>query len=464
MAAPRALRGGRLLVALFALGLVVRLVVLWNTSGLEAKIADERDYVRLADGILAGRGFVSDSGQPTSLRPPLYPALVAGTWSVAGPRNMQAVRAVQIVLAALTAWLVFELGRRAFDSRVGAWAAIVVWLYPELVFFNFTILTETLYTLLLVASVLLSVMLVQKPRASTAVACGLALGLGTLTRSVLWPLPFVLCPLLAFMVQGSLRHRVAVPALVLAGYAVVITPWAVRNTRLQGVVTIVDTMGGMNLRMGNYEHTPNERMWDAASIEGERNWVYALSQEGHPAGAAITEGQKEKWAQRKAIEYMLANPGVTVRRAFIKFSDFWGLERTFIAGLQHGLYSPPRWFGILGAGLVLLSCTSVLLFGVAGLWLVRPGWRAHVLLLLPVSAIMVAHTIVFGHPRYHVPLVPILALYACAVVPAFLSGALRRDLVALGTFASAAALLLIWTRQTIFVDGQQVRALFRGLM
>ena len=42
-------------------------------------------------------------------------------------------------------------------------------------------------------------------------------------------------------------------------------------------------------------------------------------------------------------------------------------------------------------------------------------WRVHVLLLLPIVAIMGAHMLAFGHSRYHLPLVPILILYAVAL-------------------------------------------------
>ncbi len=58
----------------------------------------------------------------------------------------------------------------------------------------------------------------------------------------------------------------------------------------------------------------------------------------------VTEGMKDKWAQRKAIEYMRRASGQTFRRSLIKFADFWGLEREFIAGVQQGLFNPPRWF------------------------------------------------------------------------------------------------------------------------
>jgi 4-amino-4-deoxy-L-arabinose transferase-like glycosyltransferase len=458
----RAATGRALLRTALVIGLLFRLVLLWQTDGLGTPITDEQHYRRLGANILAGHGFAMEPGSPTSIRPPLYPAMLAATWFVTGAENLPAVRALQVVLALLTTWLVFVLGRRLYDERVGRIAAAIAWLYPSLIFSNVLILTETLFTLLLVAFVLLAVMLVQEPRARTAVACGAVLGLAALTRSVLWPAPLLLCPLLAWLLRAPVRTRIVLPALVLVAYAAVIAPWAVRNTRLQGVVTIVDTMGGINLRMGNYEHTPEDRMWDAVSVTGDRNWVYALQDE--PLTGPVTEGIKDKWAQRKAIEYMRANPGLTFRRSVIKFADFWGLEREFMAGVREGFFAPPLWFQALATVTILAGFAAVLTGGAAGAWLSPPGdWRLHLLVLFPIALITGAHTIVFGHSRYHFPLMPLLGIYAAALVITRLTG-VGRAAPWWGTAGAAASVTLlcaIWARQVLFVDASRIAALLR---
>jgi 4-amino-4-deoxy-L-arabinose transferase-like glycosyltransferase len=458
----------RLLTAAFLVGAIIRLLLLFYTTGLEPKIADEKQYLQLASSILHGHGFAWSTGEATSLRPPLYPALVAGIWTVAGEGNLQAVRLAQFVIALLTAWLTYLLGRRAFDERTGTIAAAAVWLYPSLVFLNFNILTETLFTCLLVAFVLLAVRLVDSPRYATALACGAALGLAALARSVLWPVPIVLCPLLFLLLRGKHQRALVLSALVFAGYAVVIGPWAIRNTRLQHTFTVVDTMGGMNLRMGNYEFTPEDRMWDAVSLTGEKNWVYALTQDPtvvlEPAGV-FTEGMKDKWAQRKAVEYIRAHPQTTARRDAIKFADFWGLEREFVAAVQQGLYAPPMWFAIVAA-LLMVSCyAAVALLGAAGIWLAPPSrWRVHVLLLLPLVVVTGVHTIVYGHSRYHLPLIPILALYAASVLnwrPSQVPSWWR--IATVGATACVALLIGIWGRQML-VDGERLRLLIGRLL
>src|SRR5258708_29659999 len=117
-------------------------------------------------------------------------------------------------------------------------------------------------------------------------------------------------------------------------------------------------MGGINLRMGNYEYTPDDRMWDAVALTGEKSWVHGLSID--PPGQPVTEGMKEKWAERKAIEYMRAHPGVTARRALIKFADFWGLEREFMAGGLKGLHAAPARVSGIRSLPTLLSSPAIL--------------------------------------------------------------------------------------------------------
>lgn len=457
----------RVAAAIVLAGAALRLLLLFYTGDLEPRIADERQYLQLATSIVHGRGFAWSTGEATSLRPPLYPVFIAGVWSVAGEGNLQAVRVAQFVIALLTTWLTYLLGRRAFDARTGCVAAAIVWLYPSLLFLNFNILSETLFTCLLVAFVLLAVMLVDSPRLLTAAGCGAALGLGALARSVLWPVPLLLCPLLYVLLRGRHRHPAVLSAAVLVGYTLIVAPWAIRNTRLQHTFTVVDTMGGLNLRMGNYEFTPEDRIWDAVSLTGEKSWVYALTQElaATPSAEVPTEGMKDKWAQRKAVEYIRAHPGTTARRSLIKFSDLWGLEREFVAAVQQGLYAPPRWFWILAAVLITVSYALVAVLGIAGIWLAPPPrWRVHLLLLVPLFVITGVHTIVYGHSRYHLPLIPVLALYGGAVLSWRPTPSVRLwRFATIGATACVALLLAIWGRQML-VDGERLRLLLGNLL
>lgn len=455
---------GRWLWAALALGLLFRLIVLTQTTGLGTPIVDEQHYTQLARTLVQDGVYGMSASAPTSIRPPLFPGMVAALWTVTGIDHFQIIRVVNIVLAAVTARLVYLLGCELFTLRVGRFAAAVFWLYPSLVFFEFTILTETLFTCLFVGAILLFARLVRRPTAATALGAGAVLGLAALTRSVLWPLPLVLCPALVLLIPGRLSLRVGLAALVLAGHVAVLSPWAVRNTRLQGVVTVVDTMGGLNLRMGNYEHTPDDRMWNAVNLQGELNWGWAL-REDFPGRTHFTEGEKDKWAQRRALQYIVANPGITLRRSVIKVSDFFGLEREFAAGIGQGLFAPPRWFGMPASVLIIVVYVGVILTGVTGAWLTPAHWRAHITVLLPLLGVLGGHALAFGHSRYHMPLMPVIGVFAVALVIEGWS-AIRRAAgwQLAGAGLSAAALMAIWVYQVLVVDAERIRGLLQQVI
>ena len=172
----------RLLAIAFVAGLAMRFALLWGTAGLGPKVEDEQQYTRIAENVVTGNGFSWAAGQPTSIRPPLYPGLLAATWTLVGTTSFQAIRAIQILLSLATAALVFLLGRAAWNERVGAAGAAICWLYPALIFYDSLILTETLFTFLLIAFVAATVTLVKTPRALAAIACGATLVCNPRTR------------------------------------------------------------------------------------------------------------------------------------------------------------------------------------------------------------------------------------------------------------------------------------------
>ena len=63
----------RALLGVIALAFFLRLALalLWRPS----MVGDATDYVRLADGLAAGAGYVDGLGRATAWRPPGYPAV-----------------------------------------------------------------------------------------------------------------------------------------------------------------------------------------------------------------------------------------------------------------------------------------------------------------------------------------------------------------------------------------------------
>jgi 4-amino-4-deoxy-L-arabinose transferase-like glycosyltransferase len=453
-------RSGRLFLGVLVLGLLLRLVFLYATQNTGLMIEDERHYHQLALNVLHGHGFGWTPETRTSIRPPLYPFFEVFIWKITGTESLLYVRLAQVGLSLLTVYFLYRLGLLVFDQPVAQLAAAGVWLYPSLVAFNFLLLTEVLFTCLLTLVALGYVTLLRTRRAAAAWGTGGALGLAALTRSILWPFPIVLCPLTFFTLHGNWKSRAQLALYLLLGYILVVAPWAVRNTRLQGVFTVVDTMGGLNLLMGNYAYTPLNRAWDAVSLTGEKSWSADLPPT-HPDGPRWTEGRKEKWAVRQAMTYMLAHPALTLQRAAIKCANFWGLERVIIAGWAEGFYHPPQWFAVLGAVAITLAYTLTMLLASLGFFLALPASRTAPFFLVSVIVFVCGvHTVVFGHERYHLPLMPFLLLYAAAAIRQRSWLRLREGMrTATAPVLTCILLLGVWGRELLFVETGRVREL-----
>jgi 4-amino-4-deoxy-L-arabinose transferase-like glycosyltransferase len=450
------------LVTVVAVGFLVKLAILAVTASIEPRIADERDYLVLARSLASGEGFAFPNG-PTSLRPPLYPGFVASVWALAGHESVLAVRFAQVVVGLLTAVLAYHVARALYDERSGVLAAALTTFYPALVFAQGLLLTETLFAFFVMAMVASVVAVFRRPHFGFAALAGVSLGAAALTRSILYPFPAVLAVILLWWLPASLRRRAGLALVLCVSYGLVIGPWAIRNTRLQGVPVLVDTMGGLNLRMGNYEHTPHDRMWDAVSQQGERSWIVGLP--AHPEGGGDwTEGLKERWARSRALEFMLSHPGLTAWRSAIKFGDFWALDRDFVAGVHRGLYAPPLTVTALVGGLLLVAYPVALALGILGAWLVPPRDRhGRWLLLVVVGFVCALHAVVFAHPRYRLPMMPLLLIFAApAISRRSWQGVDWQSWQGRGaalTLASAAAL---WVVQIVWRDWPAIRPLVMG--
>jgi hypothetical protein len=284
---------------------------------------------------------------------------------------------------------------------------------------------------------------------------GLALSLGALTRSILWVCAVPVTLYLVIAGQSSFASRIRSAAIALVTFAVVLAPWAIRNTRLHQTFTLVDVMGGRNVMMGNYEFTPLERSWATITdVRGERAWHRVLAKTRPEGLKGLTQGQIDKEAMRYGVRYFFTHPAQTVPRVLVRFFNFWQLEREIVAGIKEGHWGPAGK-PVVGAAIVIFSgaYAVVALAAIFGFFAAQLGWRQQGLLLLWIALPCAFHTIAFAHSRYHLPIVPILALYAAITLDCLLARdwqVLRRAAIP-GAILSA-LLMAGWLREIVMVD------------
>jgi 4-amino-4-deoxy-L-arabinose transferase-like glycosyltransferase len=450
----------RMLLVILAVGAVLRIaLILACGNGQGTSIIDERDYNLLATNLVQHGEFAIHQGQICSSRPPVYPAVLAVVYSVAGIENFQAVRFVQAGLGLVLVWQVYLFGSRLFDRRTALVAAAITSFYPELIGFTVLLLSEVLFSVFLLAALLALQKYWSKRSLLKLAEAGLWFGVATLTRSVLWP--FV--PMFGLYVfatdKSSFLRRTLAATIAVVAFIAPIAPWTYRNMQLEHAFIAVDVLGGRNLMMGNYEHTLEYRAWDTITVHGPESWDQTLAVET-PNYRELTQGQRDKLAMGRGLRYIADHPLVFLRRSTIKFFNFWQLPRTLIAGMADGRWGPfsrPTIWNI--AGVLFTSYAACLLAGVCGFLLLLPeDRRMHWFLLLIVAFVCGVHTVVFAHARYHLALMPLVFVYSA-------HGMLHwRELwAARGSKAAWLAVtictLLVgsWFWQALWVEGERIR-------
>jgi len=239
-----------LLAGVLLLAMLPRLW-LWLDHGTSGVVypADEDEYYRGAIHILLNQDYY-DTGQ--WLRPPLTSIFLAGVFAVAGV-NIPLAMLVQAIISLLTLVLLAELAHLMSGSRrVALVAALLAGLFLPYASYASQMLSETLFTLLMAATLLLFEAARRRdldPR--WMLMCGLVWGLATLTR----PIAFYALPLTVGLiwVGGAVvrrglrqrwlpalpvRRRVWAGAALLAGFVLINTPWVIRNYAVHGLSLI----------------------------------------------------------------------------------------------------------------------------------------------------------------------------------------------------------------------------------
>ncbi|MBN2021532.1 MAG: glycosyltransferase family 39 protein [Pirellulales bacterium] len=443
------------IAAVILVGAAARLWLLGCFWDQPLHIGDEMSFDALATNILTRHDFCDAQGIRTSERPPLYPAFLAGVYAACGVGNHNAVRVAQLGLGLVLTGLVHQLAKGMYSPRVGRWAAAICFLYPSLLVFSNLLLTEVLFAVLVCLACLAMRRFLRTGRVADVLLVGVLLGLAALTRSVLWLfVPFLVGFVFFAAPSPSWRCRLGLAVVPAVAFAVILTPWAVRNTRLQETFTVIEDAGGRNFMMGNYEHTPLYRTWDAIGVVGEKSWHAVLASET-PGYEQLTQGQRDKLAMRRGLAFALANPALTAKRCFIKFLNFWQLERTVIAGMTRGFWGTHGRAAMLAATAAIFGGYALaIVSGVFGFVVLPPqDRRMHWFLLLLIGHVCAVHTVVFGHSRYHLALMPLVFVYSGAALSQLGEIARRRCRWAFWiASAIACGLVASWIWETFFVE------------
>jgi 4-amino-4-deoxy-L-arabinose transferase-like glycosyltransferase len=166
-------------------------------------------------------------GEPSAYTQPLYGWFLIPVYWIFG-RTWWSVGIAQILLAVITAWLVYEIGRRFLGSRAALIAALIATLNPYLIWHDMHVNREIVDEVVAAALVLLTLLVAERPSLRLATLLGAVTGLSMLGNTRLIGIPVLCAVYLAFRLPRA-RATALVCGLVLVGATVVVMPWLIRN-------------------------------------------------------------------------------------------------------------------------------------------------------------------------------------------------------------------------------------------
>jgi 4-amino-4-deoxy-L-arabinose transferase-like glycosyltransferase len=229
-----ALRFAAVVAALTLLAFALRAAYFTGATVPVPIVGDIGDYWKYAwnlvhHGVFSHANPSDAVPAPDSWRGPGYPFFLSLCLRAAQDDVMAAVRLAQwtqIVLGSLLVPLTVAVGRRWLtrDQALVAGAAVALW--PHLIVFASTLLSETVFALLLLLALWLLALARERGKPALMFAAGVTAGLATLVNPLLLLFPPVLALLLAW--RGQRRQAGAL----LVAFALVVGAWSWRNADL----------------------------------------------------------------------------------------------------------------------------------------------------------------------------------------------------------------------------------------
>lgn len=257
--------------------------------GVANAMADGHGF---ANPFLLGRGEV----RPSALHPPLWPLLLSGS-STLGLDSELAHKLVGTLVGTGAVAVIGLLGRRVGGNAVGLASAALAALYPLFIGSDGSLMSESLYGLLVATVLLLALKLIDRPTIGVAAGLGAAIGLSALTRTEgLAFIPLLVLPA-AWMAPGAAKRRAGLAAVTVVAAVLVIAPWTLRNAFAFDELVPISTNEGTVLAGANCSRT-----YGGKELGGWR--FTCVSEFRNP-----NEGEQAKVWRREGLDYMFDHTG-----------------------------------------------------------------------------------------------------------------------------------------------------------
>ena len=240
----------------FGAALLVRIVYNFTAARGYVPMYDAAQYERLGIHLLTEHCFCDVPNIPMTARPPLWPAIIAGIYSIFGINSL-AVRLFLSVLGSGTCLLVYFFSRDLFGKWPALIAGLIAAFYPGLFIYDGWLYSESIYTFLLLAFTYTLYRFQRTSQTRWMIISGILLGLSALARQnglftlgllVIWAIVVGWRHILPW--RTAIRATLVITLLTLA----LVLPWTIRNYAVSHYIVPIAT-GGSTILSGAYNDT-----------------------------------------------------------------------------------------------------------------------------------------------------------------------------------------------------------------
>jgi len=386
-------RRGLWLHPLTIMGTALLIRLIWSACVPVDPVSDGVLYDAFARSMATGHGYAFADGTLTEYWPVGTSAVYALLYKLFGLRPI-VVAVFQSLLGAAIVGMTWRIARQAFNENVAALAAWLTAIWPLLIEFTTILASELLF----IALVLLSINIWISSRLSPVVrtvfwaAC---IAAATYVRPTAWPL-LLIFPSLRWCFDRDFLKLLKTITLGILTAALLFAPWAYRSELLFGRPVLVSANGGVNLWMGNNPNSSGGYM-------------------DLPDREFRNEVDRDRYYGQEAVHYILSHPADYARLAVMRTITTYDRETIGVVWNERGLSS--RYGSTTLAVLKGFSSAywwAMLILGCAGVaQLLRRDKMERVWPLLAGFAYFLVFPILtVAMDRYHVPIDPMLAIFA----------------------------------------------------
>lgn len=165
-----------LVIAILVLILLIRLIYIFIYH--DPVTSDSAQYDALAYNTMTGKGYslnnslsvsnvsnYANEAKPSAWRPPGYPIFLISIYSIFG-HNYNAVHIIQAIIATITGLLIYIIGKKAWNHEAAISGVLFYAIWPPFVVLPAQLLTETLNNFLVTLSILILILLLEKPEST----------------------------------------------------------------------------------------------------------------------------------------------------------------------------------------------------------------------------------------------------------------------------------------------------------